>query len=240
MDAVFSQDEDFFGGNMAAASAPAVANEAVQSERALRSAIFSESDPVVRSLLIDPPTTPRELGKAVKLMVRINRLDEVGRWMRAIEKIQLDESTAIALVDSAGPRTFTVLAETEAIEISAASKELAKEDCRTGEWSQDESGNLSSICSQMRSPDNATRLAGYRGIAAAGRAGIQEFLANVMAAGAEMPTPIMCEALAKLDRPAWEAWSEAVRTTHVDAQRNLAILAYGSRDPKYLVPLAQS
>ena len=235
---LFSQDEDFFGGNAGATNTPVVNNDELQSERALRTAIFNEVDPVVKSLLIDPPSTPQQLGKAIKLMVRINRLDEVSRWLRSIEKLQLDEPTAVALVDSAGPRTFTILSETEAIEISPAGKELAKKIVELASGARMNPATLSQYANQMRSLDNATRLAGYRGIASAGRAGIQEFLANVMAAGAEMPTPIMCEALSKLDRPAWEAWNEAIRTTHPDAQLNLAILAYGSRDPKYLVPLA--
>ncbi len=235
---LFSQDEDIFGGNAGAANTPVVDNDLLQSERSLRTAIFNEADPVVKSLLIDPPSTPQQLGKAIKLMVRINRLDEVSRWLRSIEKLQLDEPTAVALVDSAGPRTFTILAETEAIEISPSGKELAKKIVELASGARMNPATLAEYANQMRSLDNATRLAGYRGIASAGRPGIQEFLANVMAAGAELPTPIMCEALSKMDRPAWEAWSEAIRTTHPDAQLNLAVLAYGSRDPKYLVPLA--
>lgn len=235
---LFSQDEDFFGGNVGATNTPVVDNGLLQSERALRMAILSESDPVVKSLLVDPPTTPQQLGKAIKLMVRIKRFDEVSRWLRSIENLQLDEPTAVALVDSAGPRTFTMLAETQALEISPAGKELAKKIVELASGAKMNPATLAQYAAQMRSPDHATRLAGYRGIASAGRAGIQEFLANVMAPAAEMPTPIMCEALSKLDRPAWDAWNEAIRTTHSDAQLNLAILAYGSRDPKFLVPLA--
>ncbi|MCU0720164.1 MAG: hypothetical protein MUC83_10715 [Pirellula sp.] len=235
---LFSQDEDFFGGNAGVANTPVAENDALQSERALRTAIFNEKDPVVKSLLIDPPTTPQQLGKAVKLMVRINRLDEVGRWLRSIEKLQLDETTAIALVDSAGPRTFGIIAETESIEISPAGKELAKKIIELASGARMNPAALTQYADQMRSLDTATRLAGYRGIESAGRAGVQAFLANVMASGAQLPTPIMCEALAKLDSPAWEAWSEAIRTTHSDARLNLAVLAYGSRDPKFLVQLA--
>jgi hypothetical protein len=235
---VFSQDEDFFGGAAGVATTPAAEGVTNQAEKSLRDAIFNEADPVVRSLLTDPPTTPQQLGKAIKLMVRINRLDEVSRWLRSIEKLELDEPTAMALVDAAGPRTFTILAETEAIEIAPSGKELAKKIVALASGARMSPATLSQYVNQMRSLDNATKIAGYRGIASAGRAGIQEFLANVMAPGAAMPTPIMCEALSKLDRPAWEAWSEAIRTTHADAQLNLAILAYGSRDPKFLVPLA--
>ena len=235
---LFSQDEDFFGGNAGATNAPVVDNDASQSDRSLRIAILSEADPVVKSLLVDPPTTPQQLGKAIKLMVRINRYDEVSRWLRSVEKLQIDEPTAVALVDSAGPRTFTILAETQSLEISPTGKELAKKIVALASGAKMNPATLAQYADQMRSLDHATRLAGYRGIASAGRAGIQEFLANVMAPAAPMPTPIMCEALSKLDRPAWDAWNEAIRTTHSDAQLNLAILAYGSRDPKFLVPLA--
>lgn len=201
---LFAQDEDFFGGGAGTTNAAVVNNDELQSERELRTAIFNEADPVVKSLLIDPPSTPQQLGKAIKLMVRINRFDEVSRWLRSIEKLQIDEPTAGMLVDSAGPRTFSILAETDSLEISPAGKELAKKIVELASGARMNPATLSQYANQMRSLDNATRLAGYRGIASAGRAGIQEFLANVMAAGAQMPTPIMCEALSKLDRPAWK------------------------------------
>lgn len=234
----FGQEDDIFGGQPGVAATNFVAPTGNQFEVALRRDLMRETDPVVKSLLSDPPTTPKELGKAVKLMVRIKRYDEVERWLQAITRLNLNEEVSATLVDNAGPRTFITISEIETGEIAENSKALAKRIVELSSGARMSPATLSQLAEQLRSRDSSARLAGYQGISSAGRAGLQEFFANVMADGAPLPTPIMCEALAKWDEPAWEAWNEAIRTTHSDAQFNLAVLAFGSRDPKFLVPLA--
>lgn len=234
----FGQEDDIFGGQPGAAANNVVEPIGNQFEIALRRDLSRETDPVVKSLLSDPPTTPKELGRAIRLMLRIKRYDEVERWLQAISRLNLNEEVSSVLVDNAGPRTFITISEIEGGEIAESSKALAKRIVELSSGVRISPATLSQLAEQMRSRDSSVRLAGYQGISSAGRAGLQEFFANIMAAGAPMPTPIMCEALAKWDEPAWEAWNEAIRTTHSDAQFNLAVLAFGSRDPKFLVPLA--
>jgi hypothetical protein len=201
-------------------------------ETSIRLALKSETNAVVRTLLTDPPKSPKDLAVAIKLMVRIKRWDEVSRWMKAIQSKPLDEKTAVEMVDAAGTRTFPMV-ESAGDELAPAERMLAQKIIQLANSYRFNPTLLANYATQMRSDNSATRLAGYRGIESTGRYGVAAFFANVMAADAPAPTPIMCEALTRLETPAFEAWCVAIQTPHDDAKLQLAKLAYGSRDPRF-------
>ena len=195
-----------------------------------------ERSAVVKSLLARPPKSHADLARAVQLMARVKRWEEVSRWLKAIDKLGIDERSAATMVDQVGGKTFQALFGAMA-QLEESDKAVAKKILDLANQYRINPESLRKHLANMRSPDQAIRLAGFRGIQSAGYPGIAAMLNELMSVDAVQPSPIMCEALGKLHQPAKDAWKVAMRSPHKDARLNLLKLAVGSKDPKYNVDL---
>ena len=74
----------------------------------------NERSAVVLSFRTNPPRTASELARAIQLMARIQRWDEVGHWLDEAVKLGLNEENAMQMVQSAGTQTFLQLTGREA------------------------------------------------------------------------------------------------------------------------------
>lgn len=201
----------------------------------LRSDVFERSA-VVQSLLARPPKSHADLARAVQLMARVKRWEEVSRWLKAIDALGIDEKSSATMVEQVGGKTFQSLLGTTSV-LDETEKGIARKILDLANQHRINPQLLRNHLASMRSSDQAVRIAGFRGIQAAGYPGIAAMLNELMSEGAMQPSPIMCEALGKLHQPAKDAWKAALRTPHQDARLNLVKLAVGSKDPKYNLDL---
>jgi CheY-like chemotaxis protein len=201
----------------------------------LKGDVFERSA-VVKSLLARPPKSHADLARAVQLMARVKRWEEVSRWLKAIDKLGIDERSAATMVEQVGGKTFQSLLGTM-VQLEETDKAVAKKILDLANQQRINPESLRKHLVNMRSQDQAVRIAGFRGIQAAGYPGIAAMLNELMSADAVQPSPIMCEALGKLHQPAKDAWKVAMRSPHQDARLNLIKLAVGSKDAKYNLDL---
>ncbi|MFN7333919.1 MAG: hypothetical protein ACK5TC_02560, partial [bacterium] len=162
----------------------------------------------VKSLLARPPKSHADLARAVQLMARVKRWEEVSRWLKAIDKLGIDERSAATMVDQVGGKTFQSLLGAMA-QLEASDKAIAKKILDLANQQRINPESLRKHLANMRSQDQAVRIAGFRGIQSAGYPGIAAMLNELMSADAVQPSPIMCEALGKLHQPAKDAWKVA-------------------------------
>ncbi len=188
-----------------------------------------ERHAVVRSLQANPPKTPAELARAVQLMARIKRWDEVTRWLNAIEKSGLTDRTAYQMVDQVGVETFQNL-DSPLVDLPPPQKEIAR---RVVELSNKYRLNPALITGSvlaLQGSDSSAWKPAFKTIQSTGYPGIEAFFNALTQEGAPKPNPAMCEALRRLGEPARDAWRVAIRSPHRDVRERLTTLAVGTRD----------
>jgi CheY-like chemotaxis protein len=189
----------------------------------------NETNAVVRSLRGNPPTTPKEFGKALDWMTRIRRWDEAGAWLDEIAKLPLDGPSAIEILQSAGARAIGAIESNpkafrpEHQQTIAKLRQLADQEIHSP-------ANLQRHVIRLTSPDQAERLRGYDGLRAAGDSGIAAILNAVMRPNGLVPTPSMVEAYSLLGPQTTKAWQAAMTTQNIDSRERLIRLV--NRSPQ--------
>lgn len=189
----------------------------------------NETNAVVRSLRANPPTTPKELGKALDWMTRIRRWDEAGAWLDEIAKLPLDGPSAIEILQSAGARAIGAIESNpksfrpEHQQTIAKLRQLADQEIHSP-------ANLQRHVIRLTSPEQAERLRGYDGLRAAGDSGIAAILNAVMRPNGLTPTPSMVEAFSRLGPQTTRAWQAAMTTQNTDSRERLIRLV--NRSPQ--------
>jgi hypothetical protein len=189
----------------------------------------NERDAVVRSLRSNPPRTAEELARAVQMMGRIRRWDEVGRWLNALGAMPIDPATALAILERAGSKTFYEI-ESNAGQFTPQQLAVVAKIRTLADQALHAPATLSQHLKQLQSESRAERLAGFQGIKAAGYSGISAVLNGVMAENGLVPNSSLMEAYSLLGPHATPAWQMAMTTPHDDARERLVQLV--ARAPK--------
>ena len=126
MPIAFAQDPFSIEGDAGAPEIDLPRNAASSGKQELSNRFDAkEQNSVVLSLRFHPPRSAPELARAIQLMVRIKRWDEVGYWLDEAVKLGLSEATATQMVKTAGTQTFMQLTSLDA-NLSESRKSNAK------------------------------------------------------------------------------------------------------------------
>ena len=188
-----------------------------------------ERDAVVRSLRANPPSTPIELAKAVQLMARIQRWDEVALWLDELARVPLDPSTAVAVLQGAGSKTWLDI-EKNANRFNQQQLATVAKILRSADDTIHSAATLGESIKLLQSTSQADRLSGFQSIKAAGNSGITAILNAVMGEKGVVPNPSMVEAYSLLGSRATRAWQAAMTSVHDDSRNRLVQLV--ARAPK--------
>ncbi len=195
-----------------------------------------ERSAVVLSFRANPPRSPAELARAIQLMARIRRWDEVGRWIDEAAKLGLTEKTATQMVQVAGAQTFVQLIGLES-GLSDLRKSNAKKILALASDAANNPKKLNESVVMLRSPNKSERIEGFRSLESAGNRGIAALINHFLGEGASAPTPTMCEAFSLLGKSSFAAWQAAMATSHAEARGKLALLASRAGDPSLTTEL---
>lgn len=188
-----------------------------------------ERDAVVRSLRANPPSTPVALAKAVQLMARIQRWDEVAIWLDELGRVPMDPATAVAVLEGAGSKTWLDI-EKNANRFNQQQLATVANIRKSADESIHSTSTLTESIKLLQSSSQADRLNGFQSIKSAGNAGITAILNAVMAEKGLVPNPSTVEAYSLLGGRATRAWQAAMTTVHDDARNRLVQLV--ARAPK--------
>ena len=184
----------------------------------------NEQSSVVLSLRAHPPSTAPELARAIQLMARIRRWDEVGYWLDESVKLGLSEATATQMVQTAGTQTFLQLLSLDA-RLSELQKSNAKKILELASAAVTNPKKLAETVANLRSTVKAERIRAHRSLESAGNRGVSALINHLLAEGAAAPNATMCESFSLMDKPAFAAWQAAMSSPHADARGRLAMLA---------------
>jgi CheY-like chemotaxis protein len=195
-----------------------------------------ERSAVVLSIRANAPRTAAELARAIQLMSRIRRWDEVSHWLDEAVKLGLNEATATQMVQSAGAQTFVQLTGLES-GLSESKKSDAKKILELASAAAHNPKKLSDSVVMLRSPSKAVRIQGYRALESAGNRGVAALINHVLSPDAAAPTPAMCEAFSLMGKPSFAAWLAAMTTSSAQSRGNLALLAVRTGEPSLTTEL---
>lgn len=190
----------------------------------------NETNAVVRSLRANPPSTAKELGKAIDWMTRIRRWDETAYWLDTIGKMELNGPMAIEILQSAGARALGAIErnsnafQPSQLQLITKLRKLADDEIHSP-------ATLEKHVIRLTSPDQSERLKGYDGLRAAGNAGVTAMINAVMRPNGLVPTPSMVEAFSLLGPQATRAWQAAMTTQNPEARERLIQLVERAPQP---------
>ncbi len=234
---VYGQVEDVFGAPPAAA-APATVDQAaaVPPNDSSNASALREEHVVVQGLRQSPPETPFEIGRAILYMVRIGRMDEVGKYLDQLAKLNLDPATATKLERAAGWDTWLRLS-TLPEGLTDAQRGVAKRVLDGASNAARDPAALERALGQLRSQALVDRKRGVLAIQSAGQSGLAALLQSV-ATTDELPTPIHSETIATLGPEGELALRAALQTSDAKAFERLIVLASRIPGSAYMAELA--
>jgi hypothetical protein len=151
-----------------------------------------ETNAVVRSLRTSPPRSYAELAKAVQLMSRIRRWDEVQFWLDKINSLGINESSATEMVDSVGSQVFQGLLRPE-VDITAKQRESIRGLLELASASSRDPKKLGMAVQALRSNVKSTRIQGFRDLKHGGNRGVAALLEPLLASRARSLWPLLLE-----------------------------------------------
>ena len=184
----------------------------------------NEQSSVVLSLRAHPPRTATELARAIQLMARIRRWDEVGYWLDESVKLGLSEATATQMVQTAGTQTFLQLMSLDA-RLSELQKSNAKKILDLASAAVTNPKKLAESVANLRSRVKSERIRAHRSLESAGNRGVSALINHLLTEGVAAPNSTMCESFSLMGKPAFAAWQAAMSSPHADARGRLAMLA---------------
>jgi CheY-like chemotaxis protein len=197
---------------------------------------LNERSAVVQSLRASPPKSPAELARAVHLMSRIRRWDEVRHWLDQVAKLTMNEATAVQMVQTTGSQTWMRLLGAEA-ELTDAQRALARKILDLTNASNTNPKKLNAYLLRLRSEVKAERVQAFRSLQSAGNFGIAALLNHLLSEQAAAPTPAMCETFSLMGKQAQPAWLAAMLTPDASARGRLAQLVVRDTDPTMVTSL---
>ena len=183
----------------------------------------NEQSSVVLSLRSHPPRSAPELARAIQLMARIRRWDEVGYWLDEAVKLGLSEATATQMVQTAGTQTFMQLMSLDA-RLSEIQKSNAKKILDLASAAVTNPKKLAESVANLRSTVKADRIRAHRSLESAGNRGVSALINHLLSEGVAAPNSTMCESFSLMGKPAVAAWQAAMSSPHADARGRLAML----------------
>ncbi len=190
----------------------------------------NERSAVVLSLRTNPPRTASELARAIQLMARIQRWDEVGHWLDEAVKLGLNEENAMQMVQNAGTQTFLQLTSREA-NLSDLRKTNATKILNLVSAATNNPNKLIGNVVSLRSNNRTVRIQAHRALESAGNRGVSALINHLLAESSTAPNATMSEAFSLMGKPAFAAWQTAMSSPHADARSRLALLAARSGEP---------
>ena len=190
----------------------------------------NERSAVVLSLRAHPPRTASELARAIQLMARIRRWDEVGHWLDEAVKLGLNEENAVQMVQSEGTQAFLQLTSPEA-NLSELRKANAQKILNLVSAATNNPNKLIGHVVSLRSDNKTVRIQAHRALESAGNRGVSTLINHLLAENSIAPNATMCEAFLLMGKPAFAAWQTAMTSPHADARSRLALLAARSGEP---------
>ena len=198
-----------------------------------------ENNVVVRSLRTNPPKTAAGLARAIQLMSRIHRWDEVSHWIDEVTSKGITEGNAAELVQSAGTETFLRLLRPES-KISEKQRDVVKRILELSSASAVSPKKLKSSIQDLQSDIKAVRIQGFRNLQNAGNRGIEAFLGHFLSDQSIAPNATMTEAFSLMGQPAFSAWKAAMGTSDPAAQGRLVLLASRAGESSLVTELCAS
>ena len=190
----------------------------------------NERSAVVLSFRSNPPRTAKELARAIQLMARIRRWDEVGHWLDEAVKLGLSESNAAQMVETAGTQTFLQLIGLES-NLSELRRANAKKILDLSTAAANNPAKLKESVRSLQSSNKTERILAYKYLESAGSRGVAALIDHMLAEDSTAPNATMAEAFSLLGKPAFSAWLAAMTTHDKEARGRLALLAATSGEP---------
>ena len=189
-----------------------------------------ERSAVVLSFRSNPPRTVKELARAIQLMARIRRWDEVGHWLDEAVKLGLNESNAAQMVQTAGTQTFLQLIGLES-NLSETRRTNAKKILDLATAAANNPKKLNESVLSLQSNIKTERIVAFKYLESAGSRGVAALINHMLAENSALPNATMSEAFTLLGKPAFAAWLAAMGTQDKNARGRLALLAAASGEP---------
>ncbi len=235
----FAQTDGIFGGTEPAPSgfgepvAPTVSNSTGSTASALE-----DSHVVVRSLRRNPPQSEIEISRAILYMTRIERWDEVARYLDHLAKRSIDESIAIKMERAAGLETWFKLAG-DAGKLSEQQRAVAKKVIDLASAAARKPETLQNAIHLLHSKELIDRKRGVLAIQASGETGLAAMLESVVSSDAAPPA-IMSETIITMRAEGEAALKAAIATSNSAARERLLLVAARIPGPAYMAELASA
>jgi CheY-like chemotaxis protein len=200
------------------------------------SLVLGETNAVVRSLRTSPPRSYADLAKAVQLMSRIRRWDEVQFWLDKIISLGINEASATEMLDSVGSHVFLGLLRPE-VDITAKQRESIRGMLELASASSRDPKKLGMAIQALRSNVKSTRIQGYRDLKHGGNRGVAALLESLLSEQSDAPNSTMSEAFMLMGEPAFAAWKAAMASPDAAARGRLVQLAAGVGESSLMLEL---
>jgi hypothetical protein len=164
----------------------AAVDPSLPKQRSADGAIANERSAVVRTLRSTPPKNHEELARAVMLMTRIRRWDEVGHWLDEIAKRGVNEASAVQMTQVVGSQPFVQLLAPD-VAISDAQRGTVRKIIEQASLANTNPQRVAGYVKQLYSKDKSERILAFKAIKSAGNVGIAALINNQLSEQASAP-----------------------------------------------------
>ena len=231
----FAQADGIFGGTEPAPLGFGEPVAAVANPSGLTSSPLEDSHAVVRSLRRNPPQTEIEISRAILYMTRIERWDEVVRYLDQLAKRSIDESMAIKMERAAGLETWFKLSG-DAGKLSEPQRAVATKIIDLSSAATRKPATLENAIKLLHSKELVDRKRGVLAIQASGETGLAAMLESVASSDAAPPS-IMSETIITMRAEGEAALKAAIATSNSTARERLLLVAARVPGPAYMAEL---
>ncbi len=231
-----AQGDGIFGGTEpTAAGLGEPTTAAASNSSGSATSLPEDSNAVVRSLRNRPPQTDVEISRAILYMTRIQRWDEIGRYLDQLAKLPIDEATAMRMERAAGLEIwFKLLGDVD--KLTDKQRAVAKKVIDLSSGAARKPATLQSAIKHLHSKVLVDRKRGVLAIQAAGETGLAAMLESVVGSDTP-PISIMSETIITMGAEGEVALKAAIATSDNKARERLMLLAARIPGPAYMSEL---
>lgn len=193
---------------------------------------------VVQSLRRNPPQTAVEVSRAILYMHRIERWDEVARYLDQLAKLPIDEGTALSWTRAAGLETWFALGQ-QTEKLSEVQRATVRKVIDLSSGATRNPATIQKAVGLLRSTELVDRKRGVLAIQAAGETGLSAMLESI-ASTDRPPTPIMSETIITMQFDGESALKAAISSSEGDSFAKLMIVAARIPGGSYMTELASA